>query len=110
MPFEPGSCETHLHPAVKFAFSDLVALPDFSAGAMENWGLITFREGLLLADGLPEPGDASRQITVIAHELAHQQEFWEKKSQILTSTGSTLVFLCYSLAVKSCNLIDGIST
>ncbi|EYC27508.1 hypothetical protein Y032_0009g768 [Ancylostoma ceylanicum] len=51
---------------------DLVALPDFSAGAMENWGLITFREGLLLASGLPVPEETSSQLSIIAHELSHQ--------------------------------------
>ncbi|MBI3889484.1 M1 family metallopeptidase [Candidatus Saccharibacteria bacterium] len=53
--------------------SDHVALPDFSSGAMENWGLITYREIALLAD--PETTSiSSRQYiaTVIAHELAHQ--------------------------------------
>lgn len=53
--------------------SDHVALPDFSSGAMENWGLITYREVALLAD--PKSSSiSSRQYiaTVIAHELAHQ--------------------------------------
>lgn len=49
-----------------------VGLPDFSALAMENWGLITYREGYLLADN-NTPVDQRRYIaTVIAHELAHQ--------------------------------------
>jgi len=52
---------------------DHVALPDFSSGAMENWGLITYREVALLA----EPGAVSvsskhRIAAVIAHELSHQ--------------------------------------
>lgn len=52
---------------------DHVALPDFSSGAMENWGLITYREVALLA----EPGKTSvsakhRIAAVIAHELSHQ--------------------------------------
>ncbi len=52
--------------------SDLVALPDFSAGAMENWGLITFREIALLADPKTTSISSRRYIaTVIAHELAH---------------------------------------
>ncbi|EYC20702.1 hypothetical protein Y032_0021g376 [Ancylostoma ceylanicum] len=51
---------------------DLVALPDFSSGAMENWGLVTFRESLLLGDGLPKPDRLSPQQIIIAHELAHQ--------------------------------------
>ena len=55
------------------AKSDHVALPDFSSGAMENWGLITYREIALLAD--PETTTvASKQYisTVISHELSHQ--------------------------------------
>lgn len=52
---------------------DHVACPDFSNGAMENWGLITYRERVLLA----YPGQASQstleQIAlVIAHETSHQ--------------------------------------
>ncbi len=53
--------------------SDHVALPDFSAGAMENWGLITYREIALLAD--PQQSTLSTKhyaATVIAHELSHQ--------------------------------------
>ena len=51
---------------------DLVALPDFAAGAMENLGCITFRESLLLVD--PDNSTQSeRQVVadVVAHELAH---------------------------------------
>ncbi|MFZ2126596.1 MAG: M1 family metallopeptidase [Candidatus Microsaccharimonas sp.] len=53
--------------------SDHVALPDFSSGAMENWGLITYREVALLAD--PKTTSLSNKhmiATVIAHELSHQ--------------------------------------
>uniref|UniRef100_A0A6Q2YEI1 Aminopeptidase n=1 Tax=Esox lucius TaxID=8010 RepID=A0A6Q2YEI1_ESOLU len=52
--------------------SDQIALPDFNAGAMENWGLITYRETALLYD--PEMSSNSnkeRIATIIAHELAH---------------------------------------
>lgn len=53
--------------------SDHIALPDFSSGAMENWGLITYREIALLVD----PDDTSIETKqyaalVIAHELSHQ--------------------------------------
>lgn len=50
-----------------------VALPDFSAGAMENWGMVTYREAYLLVD--PDNTELEmKQVvaTVIAHELAHQ--------------------------------------
>lgn len=52
---------------------DMIALPDFSAGAMENWGLVTYRERLLLLD--PQDyaaADMDSVASVIAHELAHQ--------------------------------------
>ncbi|KAM9469986.1 alanyl (membrane) aminopeptidase b, tandem duplicate 1 [Clarias gariepinus] len=52
--------------------SDQVALPDFNAGAMENWGLITYRETALLYDSaVSSTGNKERVATVIAHELAH---------------------------------------
>lgn len=53
--------------------SDHVALPDFSAGAMENWGLITYREMALLADPATISVASKHYIaTVVAHELSHQ--------------------------------------
>ena len=52
---------------------DMIAIPDFSAGAMENWGLITYREtALLYEDGITSPRGKEYIRTVIAHELAHQ--------------------------------------
>lgn len=52
--------------------SDQIALPDFSAGAMENWGLITYRETALLYNpGVSSNGDKEWVVTVISHELAH---------------------------------------
>lgn len=52
---------------------DHVALPDFSSGAMENWGLITYREIALLADQKRSSIDHKHHVAlVIAHELAHQ--------------------------------------
>lgn len=53
--------------------SDHVALPDFSSGAMENWGLITYREIALLADPATTSVSSKHYVaTVIAHELSHQ--------------------------------------
>ena len=50
-----------------------VALPDFSAGAMENWGCVTYREAYLLLDPNNTSLDMKQLVaTVIAHELAHQ--------------------------------------
>ncbi|CAL9697081.1 unnamed protein product [Knipowitschia caucasica] len=52
--------------------SDQIALPDFNAGAMENWGLITYRETALLYDSsFSSNGNKERIATIIAHELAH---------------------------------------
>lgn len=53
--------------------SDLIAIPNFAAGAMENWGLITFREVAILLDPKETSLEAREGIAVtIAHELAHQ--------------------------------------
>ena len=53
--------------------SDHVALPDFSSGAMENWGLITYREIALLADPKTTTVASKQYIaTVVSHELSHQ--------------------------------------
>lgn len=52
---------------------DLIAIADFSSGAMENWGLVTYRETCLLVD--PEHTSAVRKqwiALVVGHELAHQ--------------------------------------
>lgn len=52
---------------------DIVAVPDFAAGAMENPGLVTFRDELLLLDPTRASVRARRsQALVVAHELAHQ--------------------------------------
>ncbi|EFN65601.1 Aminopeptidase N [Camponotus floridanus] len=52
---------------------DMVALPDFSAGAMENWGLITYREtAMLYQEGISTSSNKQRVATVVSHELAHQ--------------------------------------
>lgn len=50
----------------------MVAIPDFLAGAMENWGLITFRETSLLVGKHSSPLEKQVVASVIAHELAHQ--------------------------------------
>lgn len=51
---------------------DLIAIPDFAAGAMENWGAITYRESTLLIDEeRSSAGNRQWVALVIAHELAH---------------------------------------
>ncbi|NWX85207.1 ERAP1 aminopeptidase, partial [Nothoprocta pentlandii] len=52
---------------------DLAAIPDFESGAMENWGLTTYRESALLYDPATSSASSKLFITmIIAHELAHQ--------------------------------------
>ena len=52
---------------------DLIAIPDFGAGAMENWGLITYREtSLLYKEGESSVKSQQWVAIVVAHELAHQ--------------------------------------
>jgi puromycin-sensitive aminopeptidase len=52
---------------------DLVAIPDFSAGGMENWGMITFRDSCLLIDEVSSDIADKRYVAeVVAHEIAHQ--------------------------------------
>lgn len=52
---------------------DLIAIPDFSAGAMENWGAVTFREVLLLVDEKNTSLTIKKRVAeVVAHELWHQ--------------------------------------
>jgi tricorn protease interacting factor F2/3 len=63
---------------------DLLAIPDFAAGAMENWGAITFRENALLCDERSTVASKQDVAYTIAHELAHQwfgdlvtMEWWD---------------------------------
>ncbi|PAA80666.1 hypothetical protein BOX15_Mlig024421g3 [Macrostomum lignano] len=56
----------------QFPKQDMAAIPDFPSGAMEHWGLITYRDTAMLFD--EATGSASnkqRVVTVVAHELAH---------------------------------------
>jgi cytosol alanyl aminopeptidase len=65
--------ERYFGIAYPFEKIDLVAVPDFGAGAMENVGLITFREYLLLLDPkLATESQRRASAYVMAHELAHQ--------------------------------------
>ncbi|XP_041320991.1 aminopeptidase N isoform X1 [Pyrgilauda ruficollis] len=65
--------EKHYNTSYPLPKSDQVGLPDFNAGAMENWGLVTYRENSLLFDAsYSSIGNKERVVTVIAHELAHQ--------------------------------------
>lgn len=64
--------ETYFDIAYPLPVLDLIAIPDFDAGAMENWGAITAREAALLVDPM-QTSAANKQYVaiVIAHELTH---------------------------------------
>ena len=66
-------CETYYQIPYALPKMDLIAVPDFAFGAMENWGAITFRENLILH--YPKVTSKSGEMSicnVIAHEIAHQ--------------------------------------
>ena len=64
---------------------DMVAVPDFSAGAMENWGLVTYRVVDVLFDEKTSGANTKQRVAeVVQHELAHQwfgnlvtMDFWD---------------------------------
>jgi len=65
---------------------DLIAIPDFAAGAMENWGLITYRETALLFDETKSSAKIKQRVAlVVSHECAHMwfgnlvtMEWWDQ--------------------------------
>nr|XP_020472788.1 aminopeptidase N-like isoform X2 [Monopterus albus] len=64
--------ERYYNATYPLSKSDQVALPDFNAGAMENWGLVTYRETNLLYDPISSStGNKEKVTAVISHELAH---------------------------------------
>ncbi len=66
-------CEDYFKIPYPMSKMDLIAVPDFAFGAMENWGAITFRENLLLFDpDKTSQAGKERLCEVIAHEIVHQ--------------------------------------
>uniref|UniRef100_A0A673NCL0 Aminopeptidase n=1 Tax=Sinocyclocheilus rhinocerous TaxID=307959 RepID=A0A673NCL0_9TELE len=64
--------EKYYNTSYPLSKSDQIALPDFNSGAMENWGLVTYRETALLYDPRTSAnGNKQRIVTVVSHELAH---------------------------------------
>ena len=56
----------------------MIAIPDFAAGAMENWGLITYREtALLFSPNKSSESNKQRVAVVVSHELVHQVGHWD---------------------------------
>ncbi|CAD5207452.1 unnamed protein product [Bursaphelenchus okinawaensis] len=65
--------ETYFNIPFPLQKTDLLALDDFAEGAMENWGLVTFRDNMLLYDPSKSPEKAKEVIAlVVCHEIAHQ--------------------------------------
>lgn len=65
--------ETNIGHDYQLPKLDMAAIPDFSAGAMENWGLLTYRETRMLVDEEHTSAPDKQVIAnVIAHEVAHQ--------------------------------------
>ncbi|MDE1156417.1 MAG: M1 family metallopeptidase [Acidobacteriaceae bacterium] len=79
-PFAVEAAEHFLHYynqyfGVKYPLPklDMIGIPDFEAGAMENWGCITYRETALLVDPKTASLSAKKLVAVdVAHEMAHQ--------------------------------------
>src|SRR3989344_1235992 len=76
--------EDYFHIKYPLPKLDVIAIPDFASGAMENWGAITFREIALLGDENTSVAVKQQIAITVAHELAHQwfgnlvtMEWWE---------------------------------
>lgn len=69
----PGCLSQQRYELHVVSNADKIAIPDFGTGAMENWGLITYRETNLLYDAEESSSlNKQRVASVIAHELVHQ--------------------------------------
>ncbi|CAG0889728.1 unnamed protein product [Darwinula stevensoni] len=65
--------EQYYHVRYPLPKLDLIGIPNFKAGAMENWGLITFRMNLFAASNASSSSYAQQSVLItVAHELAHQ--------------------------------------
>uniref|UniRef100_A0A0R3SJK8 Peptidase_M1 domain-containing protein n=1 Tax=Hymenolepis diminuta TaxID=6216 RepID=A0A0R3SJK8_HYMDI len=67
--------EDYFELAYPLEKTDMLAVPHFAAGAMENWGLLIFREATLIWDPVSGIENAKQKVaSVISHEIAHQDE------------------------------------
>ena len=81
---------------------DMIAAPDFNSMAMENWGLVTFREtALLYKPGVSTALNKQTITHVVAHELAHMVNisivlsFFKNKTEQYSKSMSIRVFANY---------------
>lgn len=90
-----------------------MAVPDFSAGAMENWGLVIYRETALLFDPLVSSSSNKYMVTlIVAHEIAHTVSQRHLTSPHVTSRHGVLGWAarwpaCWLLAWLWAGLVDG---
>ena len=79
----------------------MIAIPDFAAGAMENWGLIVYRETVILYQpGVSSEGNKQRVAVVVSDELAHQV-FYVLKCYIICC----YTLYCLACMMKSCIVV-----
>ncbi|KXT76471.1 Lysyl aminopeptidase [Streptococcus sp. DD10] len=93
-----------------------VALPDFSAGAMENWGLVTYREVYLLVDDNSTVSSRQMVALVVAHELAHQwfgnlvtMKWWDDL-WLNESFANMMEYVCVDAIEPSWNIFEDFQT
>lgn len=93
-----------------------VALPDFSAGAMENWGLITYREVYLLVNKNSSVSSRQQVALVIAHEVAHQwfgnlvtMKWWDDL-WLNESFANMMEYVCIDSIEPNWNILEDFQT
>ena len=93
-----------------------IALPDFSAGAMENWGLVTYREVCLIVDENSTFASRQQVALVVAHELAHQwfgnlvtMKWWDDL-WLNESFANMMEYVCVDAIEPSWNIFEDFQT
>ena len=93
-----------------------IALPDFSAGAMENWGLVTYREVCLVVDENSTFASRQQVALVVAHELAHQwfgnlvtMKWWDDL-WLNESFANMMEYVCVDAIEPSWNIFEDFQT